>query len=137
MAFFSLGFSSISFGQGGPVAYNTVTRYKCISGFPGCYTGDVTLTLKSGVTAKTHIYNTGGSADQYFDDYPYFYTTITVKIAGMTSTGSFTLPANIGDQTYLDPTVSGLDDHVHHAYGVSITKTANYQYTISVSDNAY
>ncbi|KAA5536939.1 hypothetical protein F0919_04500 [Taibaiella lutea] len=133
MAFFSLGFASVSFGQVG-VVQNTITRNVCAPGYSGCYNGQVTLKLSTTgpfIISTTNIFPANQTISK---DYPSSYKGITVTVAGLTSTGSYVLPAAIGDQVII---TSGLDDGVHHAYTVGITKTGTYQYILAIGDYAY
>jgi hypothetical protein len=135
MAFFTLGFSAISFGQ----IYSTpnvVTRDKCLTGYSGCYKGKVTLKLantffsNSSTTNEFPANQTGPVSKNYSTNYE----QITVIVGGLTSTGNYYLPKAIGEQIII---TSGLDNGHSHAYTVGITKTANQQYTIAVGDYAY
>jgi len=133
---FSFGFSSLSYSQ--TAIHRVVTRYACAGGTSGCYGGPVTLKLYATSSVfNTHLFSTLPDTHSYLN-----YTNISVTVAGLTSAGGpWTLPVNIGDVTFIDPASSGLDDGVHHAYGVYITKTGvsgnDHMYTLSVSDNAY
>lgn len=137
MAFFSLGFSSISFGQsdpanqgvggsggGGAVANNTVTRYKC-SGLPGCSGKEAVLILKSGV-AKSHTYY-GTALEETYSDYPITNTIVQVKIDGVLSIGTYKLPTTIGETLVMTGSECGWP-----AYNVVIKKIADKQFTFGV-----
>jgi hypothetical protein len=133
MAFFSLGFSAISFGQVAQVQ-NTITRNKCVA--YGCYKGEVTLKLSNTgpfIVSSTNIFP-ANQAGPISKDAPSSYKKIQVKVGGLTSIGNYYLPTAIGKQIII---TDGLDDGSHHAYTVGIYKTANNQYELSIGDYAY
>lgn len=134
MAFFSLGFASISFGQTAPVSKYKVTRNACLPGYSGCFNGAVTLKLHSGSTPFDlgGTYTFSGITETH--EYPTYGSKIVVTIGSLTSTGIYNLPTVIGDQVII---TSGLDDGVHHAYTVSITKTADREFVFGIGDFAY
>ncbi|KAA5536938.1 hypothetical protein F0919_04495 [Taibaiella lutea] len=139
MAFFSLGFASVSFGQdpigggGTPASKYTVTRNACLPGYSGCYSGAVTLRLDNGGSPSLGgSYTFSGITESH--DYPTYGSKIKVTIGSLTSIGTYSLPTVIGDQVII---TSGLDDGAHHAYTVGITKTADKQFTLSIGDFAY
>lgn len=131
MAFFSLGFASLSSAQTLPAPTITITRNVCLPGYSGCYNGAVTLKLSATIGNETHTFPAATNLSQ---GYLRGNNKITVTIGGLTSTGTYTLPTVIGDQVII---TSGLDDGAHHAYTVGITKTGTSDFVLTIGDFAY
>ncbi|KAA5536940.1 hypothetical protein F0919_04505 [Taibaiella lutea] len=125
MAFFSLGFSAISFGQATTTEpTNTITRNACLAGYSGCYSGAVKLTLTSNSGLGSSYTFSGATESRNYSAYN---KKIKITINGATSTGTYYLPTAIGEQLIMTGSECGLP-----AYNIHITKTANGQYTLGV-----
>ncbi len=120
-------------GIEGPIeieVVNTVTRKACLTGYQGCATVPVTLQL-SGIFTYSQVFtNTTPSVSKTFHADG---NKIKVSIGTLSSTGTYTLPTIIGDATVI-PATDGLTGG-GHGYTVFITKTADRQFTLAVSDN--
>ncbi|PSK86946.1 hypothetical protein [Taibaiella chishuiensis] len=132
LAFFSmflLGINAYSNNGDGtvPGSVNTITRTACLPGFAGCSNDDINIRLSTavGIGASTETFSAND-----LHTYPINQTRIKVTKTGtgIASTGTYSLPAAIGDQVVI-PSTDGI-----LPYTVIITKTAAGQFKLQVSN---
>jgi hypothetical protein len=107
-----------------PGARNTITRTQCLSGLSGCSDDTIILKLSSAAIGSTQATFTKNDIQTY----PINETRIKVIIGTLSSTGTYTLPTTVGGQVSVNAT-DGISP-----YSVLITKTADGQFKLEVSD---